>query len=118
MKRILVVTMALLVGVGGTGICHAADSPQQDKPGMADQEKPGDARKTALFHGIVGKVKLKAKTIEVMRENRDIGLLFDASKAKFRGYKSLKDVKVNDKVTVEYDVIKGQNIAVVITKEK
>ena len=47
-----------------------------------------------------------------------IEIVFDASKAVFKGCKGLKDIKVKDNVTVEYDVKLGRNIALAITKGK
>ncbi len=115
MKKVTILIIAALIGIGFTGICPARDKPGDKE--QATQEKPKEERKTGLYHGVVGKVRLKAKTIEVLKENMDIGLVFDASQAKFDGYKKLKDVKVKDRVTVEYDVKSGKNIALVITKE-
>ncbi|MBI4684296.1 MAG: hypothetical protein HY755_03740 [Nitrospirae bacterium] len=116
MKKYRSLIITVIVSICFMGVCLAADKPEKTQ--QITQEKPKEERKTSLYHGVVGRVKLKAKTLEVLKENMDIGLLFDASQAKFSGYKRLRDVKVKDKVTVEYDVKTGKNIALVITKEK
>jgi len=77
-----------------------------------------NSRKTSIYAGIVGKVDVKSKTVEVIKENSELGLAFDVSNAKFEGYKSIKSIKRGDKVTVEYDVKSGKTIAVVLKKDK
>jgi hypothetical protein len=117
-KKILVVSAAALFAAGCAGTCLAAEATQQDKHQVVLQEKPGGTLKTAIFQGAVNAVNLDSKTIEVIKKSMDIGLVFDASKAVFKGCKDLKDIKGGDTVTVEYDVKLGRSIALVITKGK
>ena|SRR3990172_5396568 len=127
MKKIFFVTVIMLVGIGFKGICLAGETPlpekfqvtTTEKPGETTLENPGQARKTALYHGIVGKVKPKAKTIEVMKENKDLGLVFHINKeTRFEGYKGLSNIKRGDRVRVEYDVKIGKSVAMTVIKEK
>jgi Cu/Ag efflux protein CusF len=76
-----------------------------------------EKRKTSRYPGLVQDVDLKAETIVVGKERKNLGMLFHASKTIFTNIAGLKDLKPGDKVVVEYDAKLGQTIAVTITKE-
>ncbi len=76
-----------------------------------------DKRKTSRYSGVVQEVDRKAKTIFAGRENRNVGLLFEAGTSKFTNIKGLQDLKPGDKIVVEYDAVGGKTIAVTVRKE-
>ncbi|MEK6700076.1 MAG: hypothetical protein AABZ10_13675 [Nitrospirota bacterium] len=77
-----------------------------------------EKRKTSRYSGIAQEVNVKAKTIVLGKENRDIAMLFDAAKATFTNVKGLQDLKRGDRVVIEYDAMGGRTIAVTVMKEK
>lgn len=80
--------------------------------GLAEEK-----RKTSRYPGLVQEVDPKAKTIVVGKEGRNLAMLFTVSQTAFANIKGLQDLKPGDKVVVEYDAIRGETIAVSITKE-
>lgn len=76
-----------------------------------------DKRKTNRYSGVVQEVNVKEGTIAAGKENRNIAMLFDASKATFTNSKGLQDLKPGDKVVIEYDAVLGRTIAITVTRE-
>lgn len=93
----------ILLVIGLIAIAH---------PGWTEEK-----RKTNRYSGVVQEVSVKEKTISAGRENRSIAMLFDASKATFTNIKGLRDLKPGDKVVIEYDAMRGQTIAITVTRE-
>lgn len=113
MKKTIAVIVAVLMSV-----IFISAGLAQEKPAEINKPKAEEKRKTSIYAGIVGKVDAKSKTVEVIKENSELGLAFDVSEAKFEGYKSIKGIKCGDRVTVEYDVKSGKTIAIVLKKDK
>jgi Cu/Ag efflux protein CusF len=111
MKKTIAVIVAVLISIS-----FIAAGLAQEKPAEVNKPRAEEKRKTSIYAGIVGKVDTKSKTVEVIKENSELGLSFDVSEAKFEGYKSIKSIKRGDKVKVEYDVKRGKMIAIIIKK--
>lgn len=75
-------------------------------------------RKTSSYAGIVHEVNVEKKTIVAGKEDRNIAMLFDASKATFTNATGLEDLQRGDKVVIEYDAIRGHTFAVTVTREQ
>lgn len=140
MKRAIIIILCLLsIGfliVGCTGekskatakattkVTNQGNNKAQDAGQKSDTENKsqskdhGKAKKKAMrYPGVVQKVDLKAKTMIVGKEDRNLSYLFDITKVILNGYKDIKELKVGDKVTVDYDVISGKVVAKIITKK-
>lgn len=119
MRRIGIIALALFTTTGLVTAGFAEDKQTEQKI-LAQQV---EQKKEFVYRGIISKVNKKAKTIIVNKEGpkgeqTDLALLFDVSKAKLNDYKSLKDIKVGDRVSVSYEGKLGKMIALEITKEK
>lgn len=109
MKRFFVILMALLIGIAFAPSGFAQTKPAAPAPEKAAPEKPAkpEAPKEAEkpkpkpktgFEGTVAKIDSGLLTLKYSR-----GMItFDVTKAKFKGYKSASDIKVGDKVAVNY----------------
>ncbi|MFZ5997196.1 MAG: hypothetical protein ACOYW7_06875 [Nitrospirota bacterium] len=124
MRRIGIIALALFTTTGlvAAGIAEEKQTEQKAPVQQAEQKKE-EKKQEYIYRGIVSKINKKAKTIIVNKEGpkgeqTDLAMLFDASKAKLNGYKSLKDMKVGDKVAVSYEGKVGKMYAMEITKEK
>lgn len=119
MKKVLMVLFVLLVGVAFVSTVFAQAKPEAkpaEKPAAAPEkapipekapapekaEKPADAPKPKPKPaGFVGKVgAIDGKTMTVASKKEAIG--FDVSKASFKGYKAIGDIKVGDTVAAKY----------------
>lgn len=119
MKRILIVVFVLLIAVAFvSNVCAQAkpEAKPAEKPATAPEkaqaqekaptpekaEKPADAPKPKPKPaGFVGKVDaINGKTMMVTSKKQAIG--FDISKAAFKGYKAITDIKVGDTVAAKY----------------
>jgi hypothetical protein len=74
------------------------------------------AVKTETLTGKVSEVNIDSQTIVVMSKNT--GMTFETTSAKFKGYKTIRGIKVGDKVAVTYEMKEGKASAKVITKRK
>ncbi len=74
------------------------------------------AVKTETLTGKVSEVNIDSQTIVVMSKNT--GMTFETASAKFKGYKTIRGIKVGDKVAVTYEMKEGKASAKVITKRK
>jgi uncharacterized cupredoxin-like copper-binding protein len=68
--------------------------------------------------------KLSGKVIQIIKKTKSMtvlgmegGMSFEAAKAKFKGYRSFKEVKQGDEVTVEFTMKQGKAIAHTIEKK-
>lgn len=96
------------------------DKPSADaKPTSEMKSAAQEKRKTSMYTGIVEKVNSKKKTVEVIKEKMDLGMVFHINKeTRFEGYKGLRNIKRGDRVKVEYDVIVAKSIALTVSKDK
>ncbi|MBA4390490.1 MAG: hypothetical protein C0399_06095 [Syntrophus sp. (in: bacteria)] len=76
-------------------------------------KKPG---KTETLTGKVSEANIDAQTIVVMSKNA--GVTLETTSAKFKGYQTIRGIKVGDKVMVTYEIKEGKAYAKVITKRK
>lgn len=136
MRKVFTVTIVLIISIGlllpfaiaedkpSTETRPASPAPDTEPSTGANQSKEmtpvvPEKRKTSIYVGIVGKVDPKKKTIEVIKEKMDLGMLYEIKKeTKFEGYKGLRNIKRGDRVKVEYDVIVGKAIALTVSREK
>ena len=72
--------------------------------------------KTETLTGKVSEVNIDAQTIVVMSKNA--GMTLETASAKFKGYQTIRGIKVGDKVAVTYEMKEGKACAKVITKRK
>jgi len=72
--------------------------------------------KTETLTGKVSEVNIDSQTIVVMSKNT--GMTLETASAKFKGYKTIRGIKVGDKVAVTYEMKEGKASAKVITKRK
>jgi hypothetical protein len=72
--------------------------------------------KTETLTGKVSEVNIDTQTIVVM--SKDTGMTLEAASAKFKGYQTIRGIKVGDKVAVTYEMKEGKASAKVITKRK
>ncbi len=123
MRKLLVLALVLMVSVVLGGIAYgqaAAEKakPAAEKPAAAPEravkaEKPGGAPEKAdkpkaktkpkvpgMFTGAVTKVNTEVKTLSVKGTRGAV--TFDVSRPIFKGYKVLGDVKIKDRVGVQY----------------
>ena len=119
MKKVLMVVFVLLIGVAFVSSVFAQAKPEAkpaEKPAAAPEkapapenapapekaEKAADAPKPKPKPaGFVGKINaIDGKTMTVKSNKEAIG--FDVSKATFKGYKAIGDVKVGDTVAAKY----------------
>ena len=119
MKKVLMVVFVLLIGVAFVSTVFAQEKPEAkpaEKPAQAPEKAPAPEKAAAPEKaekaaeapkpkpkpaGFVGKVaSIDGKTMMVKSKKEAIG--FDVSKAAFKGYKVIGDVKVGDTVAVKY----------------
>ncbi|HAS55100.1 MAG: hypothetical protein A2X56_01700 [Nitrospirae bacterium GWC2_57_13] len=81
-------------------------------PGFAEEK-----RKTIRYAGVVQDVNTRDKTIVVGKEKKSLAMLFDAANAAFLNVEGLQDLKVGDRVVIDYDAERGKTIAITVTKE-
>lgn len=88
-----------------------ADKPAGDKPDVKKDEAP--AKPKPKFSGFVGTVTALngAEKLITVKGPKDT-VTFDASNAKFKGYKAMDNVHVGDKIAVKY----GKKDGIMITK--
>jgi len=94
---------------------EANEAKAENKTQAANNKDAG--KKALVYPGTVQKVKPDLKVIEVRKENRALALAFDASQAKCKGFKDIKDLKYDDKVIIEYAVSGGKAVALTVTKK-
>ena len=75
-----------------------------------------NATKSETITGKVSEVNVDTQTIVVM--SKDTGKTFEAASAKFKGYQTIRGIKVGDKVAVTYEMKEAKASAKVITKRK
>jgi hypothetical protein len=117
MKKVLLFVLVLMVSIAfvGTGFAQekpkaapaakpAAEKPEAaaEKPAAAP-EKPAEPAKPKPkpIPGFVGTVTQAGNGLLAVKGAKDT-VTFDVSKAKFKGYKNIADVKTGDKVAVQY----------------
>jgi len=119
MKKVLMVVFVLLISVAFVSTVFAQEKPEAkpaEKPAQAPEKAPAPEKAAAPEKaekaaeapkpkpkpaGFVGKVaSIDGKTMMVKSKKEAIG--FDVSKAAFKGYKVIGDVKVGDTVAVKY----------------
>lgn len=68
--------------------------------------------------------KLNGKVIQIIKKTKSLtvlgmdgGMSFEAAKAKYKGYRSFKDIKQGDEVAVEFTMKQGKAFAHVIEKK-
>lgn len=124
MRRIGIIALALFTTTGLVTVGVAEDKQTEQKAaGQQMEQKKEEKKQEYIYRGIVSKVNKKTKTIIVNKEGpkgeqTDLAMLFDVRKAKLNGYKSLKNIKVGDRVSVPYEGKVGKMIAVEVTKER
>jgi len=121
MKKVLLVTLVLLISVAFVSTVFAQAKPEAkpaEKPAPAPEKAPVAAPEKApapekaekakeapkpkpKAAGFVGKVEsINGKMMMVKSKKEAVG--FDVSKPAFKGYKAIGDVKVGDMVAAKY----------------
>lgn len=116
MKKVFITVhllIAILIMVG----CAEKATETANIEGKISETINKSKTKMPVYEGIVKKIDLKSKTIDVYKENLNTGLAFSVSQAKLENYKSIKDIRLEDRVLVKYKVERGETIAVSVLKE-
>ena len=122
MKKVLLFVLVLMVSIAfvGTGFAQEkpkaapAAKPAAEKPAAAPEkpaaaaekpaaapEKPAEAAKPKPIPGFVGTVVKTDPGLMTVKRGKD-SVTLDVSMAKLKGYKYISDIKVGDKVAVQY----------------
>ena len=110
--------IAAIMAMAWLGMASAVFAVETKHQAPAETKAaPAQPRKTAVYQGVVQEVDLKQKIVMAGKPKSELGMAFHASDAKLIGYKTLKDIKVGDKVKIDFDAIKSRTFAVTITKE-
>ncbi|HOJ70583.1 MAG TPA: EF-hand domain-containing protein [Syntrophorhabdaceae bacterium] len=129
MKRFLIITLALLIGIAFTSPGFAQTKPAApekpapekaapakaepaapEKPAKPEAAKEAEKPKPKPVPGFEGTVEKIESGLLTLKYKKGV-ITFDVTNAKFKGYKGAEDIKVGDKVSVRY--IKG---AMTVTK--
>lgn len=110
MKKVLLFVLVLMVSIAFVGTGFAQEKPKAAAKPEAAAEKPAAAPekpaepakpKPKPIPGFVGTVTQADNGLLTVKGAKDT-VTFDVSKAKLKGYKNIADVKVGDKVAVQY----------------
>ena len=72
--------------------------------------------KVERFTGRVTSVNVAERTVVV--ESAKAGMTFDLGGAKFKGYKTIENIREGDRVTVQYVMKEGRAIARILSRNK
>ena len=108
---------AAIMAMAWLGMASAVFAEEAKQAPTETKAAPAQPRKTAVYQGVVQEVDLTQKIVMAGKPKSELGMAFHASDAKLIGYKTLKDIKVGDKVKIDFDAIKSRTFAVTITKE-
>ena len=83
---------------------------------LAVTPKPQRPGRTETITGKVSEVNVDAQTVVVIWKNA--GMTLDTASARLKGYKTMNDIKVGDKIMVKYAMREDRAYAKIITKRK
>jgi uncharacterized alpha/beta hydrolase family protein len=116
MKKALFILVALLISAAFVTAVFAQSQSQasETKPAATVEKKATAKPKTHAYWGTVASIDAAAKVLVVKTKKGE--KTFEVAGSKWRGYKSMDDVKAGQRVTVRYMEKEGKMVATIVTK--